>query len=70
MRLAEAEDAVHDRPPRPFGGKGNPDWRIADNGDLLMLRNRGERPQVRRRLREALAAAPTWLDPKTGMPWL
>lgn len=42
---------------------------IADDGDLLLFRD-GEREQgERRRLRAALAA-PSWLDPGTGTPWL
>lgn len=43
--------------------------RIADNGDLLVVRNAGRKPAERRELKRALAA-PSWLDPETGTPWI
>ena len=41
--------------------------RLDGNGDILI--EDGQGPATRRSLREALAA-PSWRDPKTGMPWL
>lgn len=69
IRLAEAEDALRGPPTHQTRGTGNSEWRIADNGDLLVFKDRGGNVDERRSLREALAT-PTWLDPKTGMPWL
>ena len=43
--------------------------RLADNGDLLVFRGADREPSQRRNLAGALAA-PSWLDPGTGMPWL
>jgi hypothetical protein len=42
---------------------------IAENGDLLAYRGASLVPGERRRLASALAA-PSWLDPATGAPWL
>jgi hypothetical protein len=42
---------------------------LAGNGDLLISRKFDAKPSERRRLAEALAA-PSWLDPTTGAPWL
>jgi hypothetical protein len=44
-------------------------FRLAENGDLLQLPRRGQHPVQRHDLRQALAA-PSWLDPATGEPWL
>ena len=54
-----------DRLPRQGGER----FRIADNGDLLAYRGASLRPAGRRSLARALAA-PSWLDPVTGAPWL
>ena len=43
--------------------------RIADNGDLLVFRGSSTRPAERRNVKWALAA-PSWLDPGTGTPWI
>jgi hypothetical protein len=50
----------------PNGGQR---FRIADNGDLLIYRGANLSPAKRRNLARALAA-PSWLDPATGAPWL
>jgi hypothetical protein len=44
-------------------------FRLADNGDLLVSRGVILAPAERRNLAKALAA-PSWLDPATGAPWL
>ena len=44
-------------------------FRLADNGDLLTYRGPNLSPAARRSLARALAA-PSWLDPATGAPWL
>lgn len=44
-------------------------FRLADNGDLLLSRGADMRQVERRNLKSALAA-PSWLDPATGAPWL
>lgn len=44
--------------------------RLADNGDLLLFRADDLQPVERRPLQAALSAPPSWLDPKTGAPWL
>jgi hypothetical protein len=44
-------------------------FRLADNGDLLIFQAADLRPIKRRNLKAALAA-PSWLDPATGTPWL
>ena len=43
--------------------------RLADNGDLLISATSDRSPSERRSLVTALAA-PSWLDPAAGMPWL
>ncbi|HET8726457.1 MAG TPA: biotin/lipoate--protein ligase family protein [Alphaproteobacteria bacterium] len=43
--------------------------RLADNGDLLVFRGADSEPVERRSVAQALAA-PSWLDPATGTPWL
>jgi hypothetical protein len=43
--------------------------RLADNGDLLVFQGTGPEPTLRRDMVRALAA-PSWLDPATGTPWL
>ena len=48
-------------------GQGDRRFSIADNGDLLSYR--GASLGERRSLASALAA-PSWLDPVTGAPWL
>ena len=49
--------------------KGGERFRLADNGDLLVYRGLILTPGERRSLARALAA-PSWLDPATGAPWL
>jgi hypothetical protein len=49
--------------------KGDERLRLADNGDLLVSRGVILAPAGRRSLARALAA-PSWLDPATGAPWL
>jgi hypothetical protein len=49
--------------------KGDERHRLADNGDLLISRGVFLTPAERRSLASALAA-PSWLDPATGAPWL
>lgn len=43
--------------------------RLADNGDLLIYQGTNLKPGERKNLANALAA-PSWLDPATGAPWL
>jgi hypothetical protein len=54
-----------DRLPRQAGER----FQLAENGDLLVSRGVILAPGERRNLARALAA-PSWLDPATGAPWL
>jgi hypothetical protein len=49
--------------------QGDLRFRIAENGDLLTYRGASLGPGERSSLASALAA-PSWLDPATGAPWL
>jgi hypothetical protein len=49
--------------------KGDQRFRLVDNGDLLISQGAILTPSERRSLARALAA-PSWLDPATGAPWL
>jgi hypothetical protein len=63
--FAGAERRWLDRLHRERGAR----LRLADNGDLLVYRGETKEPTERRELALALAA-PSWLDPATGTPWL
>jgi hypothetical protein len=43
---------------------------LDEQGDLPERQDGGSKPIGSRSLAAALAAAPSWRDPKTGMPWL
>ena len=49
--------------------EGDGRFRLADNGDLLISQGPMMTPSQWRSLAKALAA-PSWLDPATGAPWL
>jgi biotin-(acetyl-CoA carboxylase) ligase len=63
--FAQAARRWLDRMPRGAGTR----LILSEHGDLVVFRGSGTEPHERRRLVPALAA-PSWLDPATGTPWL